>query len=100
MKNYERSRQYATQIPWLGGKALPAHVYGAPALYLQCKKGDGSMAVGLWNFFADPVFTPTVELDEAYGKIHPINCAAHIDGNRVTLSDIPPFGFVGFEVLK
>ena len=100
LKNYERSRQYATQIPWLGGKALPAHVYGAPALYLQCKKGDGSMAVGLWNFFADPVFTPTVTLDEAYDKIRPINCTARVEGNRVTLSDIPAFGFAGFEVLK
>ena len=52
------------------------------------------------NFFADPVFTPTVELDEAYGRIRPINCEGQIDGKRVHLSDIPPFGFAGFEVLK
>ncbi len=100
LKNYERSRQYAEQIPWLNGKTLPAHVYGSPALYLQCKKGEDSMAVGLWNFFADPVFTPTVLLDEAYRSVRPINCTAQIDGNRVTLSDIPAFGFAGFEVLK
>ena len=84
----------------LSGQKLPAYLYGCPEMYIQCKEKDGVLAVGLWNFFADPVFTPTVELDEAYGKIHPINCTAHIDGNRVTLSDIPPFGFVGFEVLK
>ena len=100
LKHYARSRQYADMIPWLSGERLPAYVYGSPTLYLQCKKSDGKMAVGLWNFFADPVFTPTVQLDEPYTSVHPINCTAHVDGDKVHLSDIPPFGFVGFEVSK
>ncbi len=98
LKHYARSRQYAQQIPWLGGQKLPAYVYGNPALYMQCKQSDGALAVGLWNFFADPVLTPTVQLDREYSSITCINCEGRIDGNAVHLSDISPFGFVGFEV--
>ena len=100
LKHYARSAQYAETIPWLGGQKLPAYAYGNPALYLQCKKGDGSMAVGLWNFFADPALSPTVQLDEDYAEICCVNCEGYIDGNRVTLSDIPPFGFAFFEAKK
>jgi len=99
LKHYERSRQYAENVKWLGGEALPAYVYGHPALYMQCKKGkDGSLAVGLWNFHADIAFAPTVELSKTYSKAEFINCNGELCGNKLTLTDIPAFGFVGFEV--
>lgn len=98
LKHYERSRQYAEQVQWLSGKKLPAYVYGNPALYMQCKKGNNSMAVGLWNFFADTAIEPIVELDKKYSEIAFLNCDGRLDGDKVYLSDIPPFGFVGFEV--
>ena len=56
------------------------------------------MAVGLWNFFADPAIDPVVELDGEYGGIEFLNTNGKLDGNKVYLNDIPPFGFVGFEV--
>jgi hypothetical protein len=98
LKHYARSRQYAKQIPWLGGKALPAYVYGNPALYMQCKQGGDALAVGLWNFFADPVLSPAVQMDREYSSIECVNCVGHIEGNTVVLSDIAPFGFAAFEV--
>lgn len=98
LKHYARSRQYAEQIPWLSGRKLPAYVYGSPALYMQCKQGDGALVVGLWNFFADTVFSPAVQLNKEYTSIKCINCEGCIDGDRAFLSDIPPFGFVAFEV--
>ncbi|MBE6589434.1 MAG: hypothetical protein E7643_04580 [Ruminococcaceae bacterium] len=98
LKHYERSRQYAEQIPWLSGQKLPAYVYGNPALYMQCKHDNAALAVGLWNFFADPVLSPAVQLDGEYSSITCINCSGYIDKDRVILSDIPPFGFVAFEV--
>ncbi|MBO5050837.1 MAG: hypothetical protein J6D31_01440 [Clostridia bacterium] len=100
LKHYARSAQYADIIPWLGGNTLPAYTYGNPALYLQCKKGDGSMAVGLWNFFADPALSPTVQLDEEYASLSCVNCEGRIHGKSVTLTDIPAFGFAFFEVKK
>lgn len=98
LKHYARSRQYAENIPWLSGKKLPAYVYGNPALYIMCKKNEKSMAVGLWNFFADTAIEPVVELDGEYSGIEFLNTNGKLYKNKVYLSDIPPFGFVGFEV--
>lgn len=98
LKHYARSRQYAENIPWLSGKKLPAYVYGNPALYIMCKKNEKSMAVGLWNFFADIAIDPVVELDGEYSGIEFLNTNGKLDKNKVYLNDIPPFGFVGFEV--
>lgn len=97
-KHYERSRQYAQQIPWLSGKKLPAYSYGHPALYIQCKEKNGKLAVGLWNFFADIAMEPVVELNQSYKNIRFINCNGRLEGAKVYLEDIPAFGFVGFEV--
>ena len=98
LKHYARSRQYAEQIQWLSGRKLPAYVYGHPALYMQCKKDKDSLAVGLWNFFADTAIEPMVELAESYSEIEFLNCHGKLSGNKVYLSDIPPFGFAGFTV--
>ena len=38
--------------------------------------------------------------DKEYSEIECINCTGKIDGNKVTLTDIPPFAFAGFEVKK
>lgn len=100
LKHYERSRQYAENISWLSGKKLPAYVYGNPSLYIQCKKNEGAMAVGLWNFFADPVIEPQIELDSEYNDITFINCNGRLEKNKVVLTDIAPFDFVGFEVRR
>ncbi len=98
LKHYARSRQYATQIEWLSGKKLPAYCYGNPALYMQAKEKDGALAVGLWNFFADIAVEPVIELAKQYSKITFINCNGRLYGDKVFLSDIPAFGFAGFEV--
>ena len=98
LKHYQRSLQYAQTIKWLSGKALPAYLYGNPALYIQCKESASSLSVGLWNFFADEVIAPVVQLDKAYTSLSCMNCNGRIDGDRVILSDIQPFGFVAFEV--
>lgn len=100
-KHYERSRQYAQTIPWLGGKKLPAYCYGNPGLYLMCKEDDaGALAVGLWNYFDDIAFDPVVELAERYSGIEFINCCGRLEGDRVFLDDIPAWGFAGFEIKK
>lgn len=98
LKHYARSRQYAENIPWLSGEKLPAYSYGNPALYMQCKKDETAMAVGLWNFFADIAMDPVVELDKEYSEISFLNCTGRLTGTKVQLSDIPAFGFAAFEV--
>ncbi|MBP0990839.1 MAG: hypothetical protein J5874_06665 [Oscillospiraceae bacterium] len=98
LRHYERGRQIAKNIPWLSGKELPAYSYGHPSLYVQCKKNENAMAVGLWNFFADTAVDPVVELDGAYDEIKFINCGGKLENNKVYLNDISPFAFAGFEV--
>lgn len=98
LKHYARSRQYSEQIKWLSGESLPAYVYGHPSLYIQCKKGQGSLSVGLWNFFTDTAIEPVVELDADYSKIEFANCSGRLDGNRVYLDDIASYAFAGFTV--
>lgn len=93
-----RGKQIGENIPWLCGKKLPAVCTGHPSLYLQSKEKDGTLAVGLWNFFEDPVFDPTVRLEKTYRKVRFIGCDGTLSGDTVVLTDLPAYGFAGFEV--
>ncbi len=97
---YARSEQIAKNVFWLSGKNLPAYSYGNPHLYMQCKADEKTLAVGLWNFCADPIFQPVVELGENYDKIEFINCDGKLCGNLVSLSEIAPYGFAAFVAKK
>lgn len=100
-RNYCRQSQLIRSLAWLGRAPLPAVCAKNPDLYLLCKRGGGSMAVGLWNIFPDAVLSPVIELDKAYTRVEFINCSGSLDGNRVRLdADIPAYGFAGFEVFE
>ena len=98
LKSYERGCQIFENVAWLSGEKLPAYTYGNPALYTQAKKGENSLAVGLWNFYADIAINPVIELDKTYSSVRFINCDGKLDGDKVYLTDISPYAFVGFEV--
>lgn len=98
LKHYARSKQYAEQIEWLSGCKLPAYTYGHPSMYIQCKKEENTLAVGLWNFFSDIAFEPVVELEREYSEIRFLNCSGRLSKNKVYLTDIPAFGFAAFEI--
>lgn len=100
LRHYERNRQYTENVLWLSGEKLPSAVHGHPALYMQCKKDGNTLVTGLWNFFADTVFSPEICLDRNYSEIEFINCNGELRGDKVILSDIPAFGFAGFSVKK
>lgn len=98
LRHYERNRQYSEGALWLSGENLPVLCHGHPSLYIQCKKNENSLAAGLWNFFADEIFSPEVTLDKKYSSAEFINCSGRLSGNKIILSDIPAFGFAGFCV--
>lgn len=59
------------------------------------------MSVGVWNFFADEVMNPVIELDEVYAGADIYQKDGHLDGNKLVLhDDIPPYGFVLFTVYR
>ena len=101
-RHYKRSRQYADAIERISGKKPPAYVYGAPSLYIMCRREEesGALAVGFWNFFADPVYAPFAELDGEYTVKDSVNCTAEIKKDRLYLSDIPAFGFAAVKLIK
>ena len=97
-RQYTRSKQIADCIEWLCGKKLPAFCFGNPDLYTICKRDANSLSVGLWNFFEDSVPEPVVTLDRAFSGIEFLNCSGRLEGDKVYLSEIPPFDFAGFTV--
>lgn len=100
MRHYARSRQYAKAVEWLskGAYKLPAFCHGNPNLYTMVKSDEKHTTVGLWNCFADPVIRPEILLDREYTSIRFLNCEGRLEGNTVTLTTLPAFGFATFEV--
>ncbi len=96
----QRSKQLAENIKWLTNTALPAYCHGHPKLYIQTANDKNSLTVGLWNFFDDPCFDPVVELSESFSKIEIFGAGGELFENKVVLSDIAPYSFVGFTVYK
>lgn len=97
-RSYLMQRQLISAVKWLSGEALPAICEGNPDLYMLCRKSEDAMAVGLWNFYADDVEAPIVELERAYEDITFIGCEGSMVGNRVYLSRMEPYGMAAFEV--
>ncbi len=89
---YCRQRQLVKYHEWLCGKKLDAVCLGNPFLYSIVKKGEGSLAIGLWNFYPDRVMNPVIDLAEAYEEAEFIGCSGRLEGNQVIL-DEPPHAF-------
>lgn len=100
-KGYYRQRQLVDGVAYVGKKPLPAVCPGHPFLYIVARKDADSMAVGIWNFFADEVINPVIQLDEAYDRADVYLKNGHLEGNKLILDeDIPPYGFVLFTVYR
>ncbi|MBE7063366.1 MAG: hypothetical protein E7390_06250 [Ruminococcaceae bacterium] len=96
---YSRQKRLFSGIEWLCGKRVVASCTGNPWLYMLCKEKENKVAVGLWNFFEDAVFAPTVKLNKAYTHIRFLNCSGTLSGDTVQLSDtLIPYSFAAFEV--
>lgn len=95
---YARTRQLQQGIQWISGKELPAEYCGNPDTYLLCKQGSGKLAVGIWNFSADPILKPVIALDQPYNEITCFGCEGVLSGKTVRLSKLHAQEFACFEV--
>ena len=95
--NYYRQKHIITAVKWLCGKDLPVVCAKNPRLYTICAENNGKMAVALFNIETDEILKPVIKLDKAYKSVSFINCEGSLDGDTVTLSEIPPYGFCAFE---
>ena len=101
VRNYYRQKQVVKAAEWLNRKKLAAVCLGSPDLYIMTKTDGNSLAIGLWNHFADPVFTPEILLGEKYGRIKFINCDGVLKGDKIILSQpVNAFSYCFMEVTK
>lgn len=99
-RNYERQRQMIEDIEWLSGKKLPVACKGNPDLYIIIKKQDEELSVGFFNLSIDECLDPVVELAENYTSAEYINCSGELKGDRIFLSDLPPYTFSAIILKK
>jgi len=97
---YYRQRTFMETLEWVGRKKLPLVCQGHPYLYTIVKDGPDSRSAAFFNIFEDEIIAPTIKLDSEYSRVESFECTAELDGDRVKLSDISPFGFAAFTVYK
>lgn len=96
--DYYRQNQMVDALEWLCGKKLPAVCLGNPHLYCMTAKSGDKLSVLLINHFMDEILTPEIRLDKAYSTIRFVNCTGTLEGDKVSLSEISPYGVAAFEV--
>ena len=98
--NYYRQRALKEGVERVQKKPLVATCLKNPNLGLLCAEGkDGTLTVGLFNFFTDGIVRPKIEFSEPKQVVECIGCAAKADGNVVLIDgEIPPYGFACFTV--
>lgn len=97
-RQYGRQKQIIQNYEWLCGCKLPAYCANNPDLYIQCKSDGNRLAVALWNFCADEIEEPVVNIYENCSICNTIRCTAKVSADKVKLSRIEPFGMAFFEV--
>ena len=100
-EGYHIQKAMTEGVEWLAKRPLPAKCEKHPQLYMTCREDENALTVGLYNCFPDTVFAPTLTLGNTYTKVtDTVNVSATVNGNTVTLTDIPPFSFCAFAVEK
>ena len=94
----DRYRSYAMQSLLFGcienlNKPLPAVCKGNPDLYILCREDENELSIGLWNFFADAIEEPCIELSENFSSAEFVNCSGRIKDGNIYLSRLPAFEF-------
>lgn len=96
--NYYRQKQLIEGVKRLCGKRLPAVSEKNPDLYVMTAKNDEALSVLCINAFPDEITEPIFTLDKKYSEISFVNCTGELKGDKVYLSELPPYGFAAFEV--
>ena len=101
LRNYLMQAILTEGIVWVSRRLLPVSCMGHPDLYIICAGDEKSLTVGLFNCYADPIFSPRVFLGDAYSRFVGVNVNGELESeHEVRLSDIQPFSFAVFTVEK
>ena len=86
LKNYATQDALIRYLPWIARHALPAYCKGNPELSLMCRRDGDTLAVAIFNCFADALVNPVIVLDGEYGEIECVGCNARLEGNKAVLT--------------
>ena len=94
---YARAKSIVKMAEAISAKPLVAFCTDCPnAAMLTSVGDDGQYAVGIFNFFADPIVNAEVQLFTQPHKMELINVDGSASGNTVKLNYIPSYGFAAF----
>lgn len=96
--DYYRQAQLVDSLQWLCGKKLPAVCKKNPHVYLMTSKKEKAMSVLVINHFMDELIAPEILLDQEYKSVRFVNCTGKLEGDKVILSEVMPYGIAAFEV--
>lgn len=99
--NYCRERLIFDSYEWLHGSKLDAYCEGHPWLYMLVRKNENKCVVGLWNYCADDIDLPVVNLGDTYQKAAFINCDGTLEGDKALItSGLGAFKYCFIELTK
>ena len=99
--NYCRERLIFESYEWLHGSKLDAYCVGHPWLYTLVRKNEKKCVIGLWNYFADDIELPVIELGDTYHKSRFVGCNGTLEGNKVLVtSGLGAFKYGFIELTK
>ncbi|MBQ1988467.1 MAG: hypothetical protein II234_01000, partial [Clostridia bacterium] len=82
------------------GSPVVAGCKGNPDLYILCREDEKELSVGLWNFFADSIENPVIELAGDYSFAEFVNCNGKMENGKITLSKLSAFEFAFIKLTK
>ena len=101
LRSYLMQAMLTHGIVKISDRRMPVSCMGHPDLYIICAGDERSLTVGLFNCHADPIFEPFVMLGGAYTHFEGLNIEGKLESEcEVRLSDIPPYSFAVFTVIK
>ncbi|MBE6731615.1 MAG: hypothetical protein E7564_08000 [Ruminococcaceae bacterium] len=99
--NYYRKKQLTDAIEYVSGKKMAVKTVSKnPDLYMVVlENGDKTkLTVSVINPFIDDAFDIEFNLAKEYKSIRFIGCEGKLEGDKVTVNYVEPYGFMAFEV--
>ena len=99
--NYYRKVQLTDAIEYVSGKKMVVKTTAkCPDLYMIALENEdrSALAVSVMNPFVDDAERVEFTLDKQYSSVRFIGCTGSLEGEKVIIDSIEPYGFAAFEI--
>lgn len=99
--SYARQKDLKNACEWISGKRLPVYLPNCPELYPIVKRKDKSMAVAIFNCYADEIINARISLDKVYKKVNCYGFNGKLDKDCLVVDGtISAYSYVFFELFE